>query len=63
MSDRPENYLAAAEMSEEQNYNQIDGIPDNTPPKPSVLDNLRQYQEDAAKSQVAPPHPTLTPER
>lgn len=63
MKDKPENYLAAAEMSEEQNYNQIDGIPNNTPPKPSVLDNLRQCQEDAEKAQAAPPRPNLGPER
>ena len=49
MKDKPENYLAAAEMSEEQNYNQIDGIPNNIPPKPSVLDTLRQCREESEK--------------
>ena len=36
MKDKPENYLAAAEMSEEQNYNQIGGIINNEAPKPAV---------------------------
>lgn len=57
---RPENYLAAAEMSAEGNYNQIDGIINNEPPpKPSLLDTLSQCREDAAKGQGAlekPPH-------
>lgn len=43
---KPENYLATAEMSEEGNYNMIDGIINNTPPKPSILDQLRPQQED-----------------
>lgn len=47
MNGKPENYLAAAEMSEEQNYNQIDGIPNNTPPKPSVLDTLRECRKES----------------
>lgn len=48
---RPENYLAAAEMSAEGNYNQIDGIINNEPPpKPSVLDDLHQRREEAVKS-------------
>jgi hypothetical protein len=37
------NYLAAAEMSGEQNYNQIDGIPNNGY-KPSILEQLREFQ-------------------
>ena len=65
MSVKPENYLAAAEMSEEQNYNQIDGILNNLPPKPSILDGLRQCQEDAEKSQkgAASPKSNRGPER
>lgn len=31
MSDK-DNYLKNAELSTEQNYNMIDGIPNNTPP-------------------------------
>lgn len=60
-----DNYLAAAEMSVEGNYNQIDGIINNEAPKPSVLDTLRQCQEDAGKSQggTAPPSPSRDPER
>ncbi len=41
----PENYLAAAEMSEESNCNQIDGIINNEPPKSSVREALRQHRE------------------
>jgi hypothetical protein len=35
------NYLAAAEMGAEQNYNSIDGIINNES-KPSILEQLRQ---------------------
>ncbi|MDE6455085.1 MAG: DUF4316 domain-containing protein, partial [Dysosmobacter sp.] len=61
----PENYLATAEMSVEGNYNQIDGIINNEAPKPSLLDTLRQCQEDAGKSQsgAATPSPSRDPER
>lgn len=49
---RPENYLAAAEMSAEGNYNQIDGIINNEPPpKLSVLDALNQSRKEAVQSQ------------
>ncbi len=41
----PENYLASAEMSVESNYNSIDGIINNEGSKPSVLEALRQHQE------------------
>ena len=62
---KPENYLAAAEMSAEVNYNQIDGTINNVGPKPSVLDSLRQCQEDIGRSQdgTAPPSPNRDPER
>ena len=60
---RPENYLAAAEMSAEGNYNQIDGIINNEPPpKPSLLDTLNQCREDAANGQDAPEKPPRGPE-
>lgn len=61
----PENYLATAEMSVEGNYNQIDGIINNEAPKPSVLDALRQCQEDAGRSQggTSPSTPSRDPER
>jgi len=36
------NHLAAAEMSEEENYNQIDGVISNK--KPSILEHLRNYK-------------------
>ena len=58
------NHLAAAEMSVEGNYNQIDGIINNEAPKPpSVLDNLRQCQEEAGKSQGGAAPPSRDPER
>ena len=53
---RPENYLASAEMDAEGNYNQIDGIINNTPPPEapsSIRDSLRRFQEEAAHA--APP--------
>lgn len=60
-----ENYLKTAEMGCEQNYNQIDGIINNTPPKPSVMNSLRQYQREADKFRdgTAPPAPHRDPER
>ena len=62
---QPGDHLAAAEMSVEDNCNQIDGIINNEAPKPSLLDTLRQCQEDAGKSQggTAPPSPSRDPER
>ena len=60
---RPENYLAASEMSAEGNYNQIDGIINNEPtPKPSLLDTLNQCREDAAKGHDTPEKPPHRPE-
>lgn len=52
----PENYLATAEMGAEQNYNQIDGIINNEPPKHSLLDQLKQCQEAAGQQASNPPH-------
>ena len=44
------NYLVAAEMSEEGNYNMIgDGIINNVQ-KPSILDQLKEYQQKTADS-------------
>ena len=57
------DHLAAAEMSEEQNYNQIDGIPNNTAPKPSVLDTLRQCREESEKLPGADTPPSHVPVR
>lgn len=42
------NYLAAAEMSDEQNYNQIDGIPNNGY-KPSILEQLRDFKPEPSE--------------
>jgi len=41
------NYLAAAEMDEEGNYNQIDGIINNTK-KPSILEHLRNFKPESS---------------
>ncbi len=60
---QPGDHLAAAEMSVEGNYNQIDGIINNEAPKPSLLDALRQCQEDAGKSQGGIAPPSRDPER
>ncbi len=60
---QPGDHLAAAEMSVEANYNQIDGIINNEAPKPSVLDSLRQCQEAAGNGGTAPPGPHRDPER
>ena len=54
------NYLAAAEMSTEVNYNQIDGIINNEKPKTSIIDNLKQYQQESGS---APTKPSREPER
>ena len=37
-------YLRAAEISEEQNYNMIDGTANNRAPKKSVLERLQEKQ-------------------
>ena len=37
------NCLAAAEMAEEENYNQIDGIINNAK-KPSIIEHMRQFK-------------------
>lgn len=61
-----ENHLAGAEMSSEQNYNMIDGIPNNEPPrkttepeqKPSILESLRKFQKENGRGkrpEVEPP--------
>ena len=56
---RPENYLAAAEMGAEQNYNMIDGIINNESPREqapepaSIRDRLRQYEEQAVQDALA----------
>lgn len=42
-----DNYLRSAEMGAEQNYNQIDGIINNEPPRPSVLADLEQNKAAA----------------
>ena len=56
----PENYLAAAEMSTESNYNQIDGLINNELPKTSLLDNLKQCRPE---SKSAPSKSRHEPER
>lgn len=53
------------QVSAEQNYNQIDGIINNEAPKPSLLNTLRQCQENAGRSQGGTALPSLSrdPER
>jgi len=41
------NHLDAAEMGEEQNYNQIDGVINNT--KPSIIEYLRQFMPQPSR--------------
>ena len=43
-----ENCLKTAELSMEQNCNQIDGIINNEAPKPSLQECLKQCQREAA---------------
>jgi hypothetical protein len=43
------NYLAAAEMNDEDNYNMIDGIINNIS-KPSLLEQIREYERRIAES-------------
>lgn len=57
---RAENYLASAEMGAEENYNQIDGIINNTPPMEdttSIRESLRRFQAEASQNTLpeAPP--------
>ena len=58
---KPENHLAAAEAATEGNYNMIDGIINNEPPKEDAPDKktsiLAQLQrlEDADTPQPKPP--------
>ena len=54
---------AAAKMSVESNYNKINGIINNEPPKPSVLDTLRQYREETEKAQGGTVSPSRKAER
>lgn len=43
------NYLASVEMSNEGNYNMIDGVINNIP-KPSVLEKMTEYERLIAES-------------
>ena len=52
MKNKRFNHLAAAEMDEEENYNQIDGIISNVP-KPSVLDRMKEYERRMAEHRKA----------
>jgi len=60
---QPENYLAAAEMSAEQNYNMIDGIPNNEMPRPSLRDTLQKWQHESEKRVTNSPDPPREQER
>ncbi len=50
-------------MGIEQNYNKIDGIINNEPPKTSLSDILRQYKEESGKRTPPPPDKSLGQER
>lgn len=53
---RAENYLASAEMGAEENFNQIDGIINNTPPPAepaSIRESLRRFQEETSQNGYA----------
>ena len=43
------NYLAAAEMDEEGNYNMIDGVINNVA-KPSVLERIKEYERNMSQN-------------
>lgn len=60
-----ENHLAAAEMSEEENYNQIDGVITGTPARASVLEALRQswLEDGERRKKEAERQRETTPER
>ena len=49
MNDKKQNYLASAEMSDEGNYNMIDGIINNIP-KPSLLEQIKEYERRIAEN-------------
>ncbi len=60
---QPENYLAGAEMSAEQNYNMIDGLANNEAPRPSLRDTLQKWQQESEKRVIKSPAPPYKWER
>ena len=52
-------YLRAAEISEEQNYNMIDGTANNRAPKRSIIERLQEKQTELKTGSL----PTLSSER
>lgn len=52
-------YLRAAEITEEQNYNMIDGTMNNRAPKRSVIERLQEKQTEVKQGAL----PILSPER
>ena len=42
----PFNYLANAEKHTEQNFNQIDGLINNEPPKPSIREQIKNSAKE-----------------
>ena len=50
-ADKPFNYLETAEKQTEQNYNKIDGIINNVPPKDSKKPSIKQQLNQAKKEQ------------
>ena len=52
-------YLRAAELTEEQNYNMIDGTANNRAPKRSIIERLQEKQTEVKQG----PLPILSSER
>ena len=52
-------YLRAAEITEEQNYNMIDGTMNNRSPRRSVIERLQEKQTEVNQGSL----PVITPER
>ena len=55
----PFNYLANAEKHTEQNFNQIDGLINNEPPKPSIREQIK----NSAKEHGEKKEPTKAPRK
>ena len=62
MNDKKYNYLAAAEMDEEGNYNMIDGII-NGVKKQSILDKIAEYERLIKENAVDNPQTNRSKEK
>jgi hypothetical protein len=59
-ADDKQNHLAAAEVGEEENYNQIDGVISNVP-KPSLLERMKEYEQRIAEAEKTAEPPLCCP--